>query len=158
MCEMAAATPEGCFVEVGVYKGGTAYELNEVAKRQGRTLYLYDTFTGIPSKHSFDTHNCGDFSDTSLREVQDAIPEAIIYPGVFPLTARDMGPIAFVHLDCDQYMSYKEAIRYLSADMVPGGVMWFDDCPALVGAAKACEEAFGDRIIYGEHGKSFVRF
>ena len=44
----AKTTPAGCFVEVGVWKGGSASYLTEVAEQQNREIFLYDTFTGIP--------------------------------------------------------------------------------------------------------------
>ncbi len=80
-------------------------------------------------------------------------PAAVVTAGVFPASAVDMGPLAFVHLDCDQYRSYHEAIEFLLPKMVPGGVMWFDDSPALDGARKAVTEFFGDRLkeAVGKH-------
>ena len=44
----AAATPQGSFVEVGVYLGGTGWALAQLAEQQRRKIYLYDTFEGIP--------------------------------------------------------------------------------------------------------------
>ena len=43
----------------------------------------------------------------------------------------------FVHLDCDQYKSYKDAIEYLAPRMVPCGVIWCDDVDCLPGAGEA---------------------
>src|SRR5262245_43443880 len=58
--------------ECGVYKGGTAAMLaaflrdNNVDKK----LFLFDTFTGMPSTDSTkDMHQQGDFSDTSVESV-----------------------------------------------------------------------------------------
>lgn len=153
----ASLAPDGCFVEVGVFQGGTAYHLNEVAKEQVRKLYLYDTFEGIPYCDVCDSHKLGDFNDTSYEKVRDLFPDATVVKGVFPYSAVPMEPIAFVHLDCDQYQSYKDAIQYLAPLMVKGGVMWFDDSPCLPGALKAVTEFFGDRVkLYV--GKHYVRF
>ena len=53
----ASRAPMGAIVEVGVYKGGTAWHL----ARLGRPLYLYDTFEGMPVSSGSDTHQLGHF-------------------------------------------------------------------------------------------------
>ena len=140
MCLRAFKTPPGAFVEVGVYHGGTAWHLAKVAETQRRPCYLYDTFTGIPHAEAIDSHAVGDFKDTSVEQVMADIPYATVVAGVFPKSALQMGPIAFVHLDCDQYRSYKEALEYFEPRMVKGGVIWCDDMPALQSAALAINE------------------
>lgn len=140
MCLIAAVAPPGCFVEFGVYQGGTAYHLAKIARQQGRPLYLYDTFTGIPCKADIDSHRIGDFSDTTLSQVQAAIPDAIYCVGMFPDTLVDMGPIAFLHVDADQYQSVKDAIRLFVPHMVQGASIVFDDYKCLAGADQAIAE------------------
>jgi O-methyltransferase len=157
MVEMARGTPPGCFVEVGVYQGGTATILHQLAAEQHRILYLYDTFTGIPWKSLVDEHEIGDFSDTSIEQVRLHCPQAMIVAGVFPASAIEMEPIAFAHLDCDQYRSYQESIEYLTPRMAPGGIMWFDDSTHLYGARLAVMDAMGDRIK-SYKGKHYVEF
>lgn len=156
MLDCARGTPAGCFVEVGVYKGGTGWFLNQLSLDQHRELYLYDTFTGIPHHDAVDAHHIGDFADTSFEAVRALIPRAITVPGVFPGSAVPMPPIAFVHLDCDQYRSVKEAAEFLLPRMVSKGVVWFDDSPCLEGAHKAARELFGERLQLSATGKHFV--
>ena len=143
LCDLAAGTPPGCFVEVGVYKGGSAYFLMAVAVQQGRKLHLYDTFAGMPfADPEIDKeHNIGDFADTSVEEVRAAVPDAIYHVGVFPDTFSPIGPIAFVHVDCDQYQSVYDCIDVLWRDMVPGAIMVFDDYEHTSGARKAIDDA-----------------
>ena len=105
LCGLAEATPPGCFVEVGVYKGGSGYLLAEIAGRQGREIFLYDTFTGIPYQAEDDSHPVGDFGDTNVDQVRADVPTAHVVQGIFPASAVGMPPVAFVHLDCDQYQS-----------------------------------------------------
>jgi hypothetical protein len=157
MVELACRTPPGCFVEVGVYQGGTATILHQLAADLQRTLYLYDTFTGIPWKSLVDVHDIGDFADTSLEAVREHCPDAVITAGIFPASAVEMGPIAFAHLDCDQYRSYQESIDYLAPRMTPGGIMWFDDSNHLYGARLAVMDALGDRVKV-HAGKHYVEF
>lgn len=161
MVGVACETPAGDWLEVGVYRGGSAEKLAAAAKEQARRLWLFDTFTGIPeSTEGVDTHQIGDFSDTSVELVRGLVPEAMIVVGdaAETIPATDTGPLAFVHLDCDQYATYRACIVELSSRMVRGGVMWFDDYECLNGARIAVDEIFGDKVKQHDCGKSYVRF
>jgi len=147
MLKLAEVTPaHGCFLEVGVYKGGTAWHLDKLATQQGRWFICYDTFEGMPNQHPlWDRHKIGEFADTSYEEVQRAIPDAIVVKGVFPDCASKEFTgkyIAFAHVDCDQYESVHKSIWYLLPRMLKGGVIWFDDSPNLEGAKRAVREWF----------------
>lgn len=157
----ARAAPAGDFVEIGVYHGGSAMVLYGVAEEQGRTLYLYDTFSGIPesSPGEGDLHQVGDFGDASLEAVQAAMPNAVITQGVFPhVLMAGLGLIALAHIDCDQYVSTVAACRHLAHRMVPGGVMIFDDYNCLRGATRAVDAAFGHQVQTAGLAKARVTF
>jgi Macrocin-O-methyltransferase (TylF) len=154
----AAVTPPGAFVEVGVFRGGTAWRLQQLATEQGRELYLYDTFEGIPYQGAKDLHQVGDFSETCYEDVAALLPQAHVVKGIFPDSAIDMPRVAFAHLDCDQYRSVLESAQYLETLMVPGGVIWFDDSPLLEGARLAAEELFCGRLQLSHGGKHYVTF
>ena len=157
LLQIAASTPPGNFAEFGVYKGGAAQYLakvartrllpwqieNEPAERQG-LLYLFDTFTGIPFKSKLDTHAVGDFSDTSYEAVRALIPDAIIVKGIFPDSVEQHDihpePLAFVHVDADQYESTLAAIRYFPMRMISGGIIIFDDYGYLPGVTQSLHE------------------
>lgn len=162
LVRVASTTPQGCIVEVGVYKGGTGWHLSKLAQKQQRQIFLFDTFTGIPYKTVFDPCEVGKFNETSFEEVQRTIPYAKVVQGIFPQSVEekeiDLPPVAFVHLDCDQYQSIIESAKFLSPLMVSGGIMWFDDYGCLEGANMAVEELFKGRIEGSSVGKSFVRF
>ncbi len=157
LCDIAEKCPPGCFVEFGVYQGGSARRLAEVAEKQNREIYLYDTFTGIPFKSPVDVHVIGDFKDTSYEYVCELIPYAHIIKGVFPESIVPMPPIAFAHIDADQYDSIKAAIDVFGPLMVEGGVMVFDDVWCLEGATKALIDS---GLIYSKtnRGKAKVVF
>lgn len=163
LMETARAAPDGDFVEVGVYKGGSARALWEVAKERQRRLFLFDTFTGIPCcDDRFDTHRIGDFSDTSIDAVRAAVPGAIIVQGIFPWTLptvkQRLGPIAIAHIDVDQYDSTHACCSKLGPLMAAGGVMVFDDYDVLNSARLAVEECFAGRVEMSRAGKARVRF
>lgn len=157
LMEFASTTPDGPIVEVGVYKGGSAWYLSKVAREQRRELHLFDTFTGIPCALPEDNHKVGDFGDTSVDAVMDAIPDAHFHVGVFPETLPDdLQGIAFVHADCDQYESAVAVIEYLVPRMVPGGIIVWDDYLCTWGVTKAVDEAFGNRVQLTRHRRGYV--
>jgi len=157
--------PPGDFVEVGVYQGGTAVPMAALAREMGRGCWFFDTFKGIPYRRSdMDSHVVGDFAAdylTVAERIWRENPAAHVVQGVFPASAPDgdnLRGIGFVHLDVDQYWSYKDAIAWLRPRMAHGGLMFFDDVGCLRGATVAVEEEFRDRLIRPDEGKPFVRF
>lgn len=133
------APPYGAIVECGVYKGGTAQGFYEV--RGKRSIHLFDTWTGIPEKSDCDGIDIGKYNGgPELHNIRKALPEAKIYEGIFPLTfPREFPPISFAHLDFDQYVSTKHAIKRLWPLMLSGGIMAFDDF-GFRGIQKAIDE------------------
>lgn len=159
MVRLARLTPPGPFLEVGVYKGGSAQRLYEVAQEQGRALYLFDTFTGIPVKSEVDHHNIGDFADTDLDIIRKELPMARIYVGVFPdsLPGTLIQGIAFVHVDCDQHDSVDACIVRLYPYMVKSGIMLFDDYEVLDGARQAVDHWIDPHEIHKtDKGKAYI--
>jgi len=149
MLDVAQCSPRGIFVEVGVYQGGTAYFLAQLARMQSRALWLFDTFAGMPeSTAGLDKHPVGDFADCSLEAVAALIPDALIFPGMFPGTLPErVPPVGFAHIDCDNYESVKACIERLAPVMAPGGIMYFDDYGCLEGAIRAVDELCPGRIV-----------
>jgi len=160
MCGLASGCPHGSIVEVGVYKGGSARYLYDVAESQSRELYLYDTFTGIPCRNDkWDQHDIGDFGDVSIndmRYMRESMPNANIIIGKFPDSMVPMGNIAFVHADCDQYESVKAVIEKLGPMVVPGGIIYFDDY-LMYGVEHAIKEA-GLDVTLLHNGKAYARY
>jgi len=81
--EIPPRRPPGCFVEVGVYRGGTALHLHEIADRQLRQLHLFDTFSGMPYQGSDDKHAVG-ISQIPRLSPSAGLPRAIFHVGVSP--------------------------------------------------------------------------
>jgi len=161
MRQMVLEAPPGCVVELGVYQGGSARYLYDACEQQNRELYLYDTFEGIPFRGGFDSHKVGDFSDTNAEMVSKMLPRAKVIKGTFPFSIMKMPPIAFAHVDADQYDSIRMAIYVLGPMMVPGGVMWFDDVGCLDSANKAVKEwaLENNRPLYkSKTNKCYARF
>jgi hypothetical protein len=150
---VAETAPLGDFAEVGVFKGGSAWHLNELCKKRGNKIHLFDTFEGMPEPCEIDVHKKGEFGNTSVEEVQAAIPDACIYQGLFPWTIpNDLYDLAFIHVDCDLYSSVKAAIAFLPFRMVKGGIMYFDDYQ-LEGVKAAIDGGLKNNIEIKRRGR-----
>jgi O-methyltransferase len=153
---LVSMTPLGPIVEVGVYRGDSAYYLIQVAKDRGSELHLFDTFARIPHRIEMDNHQVDDFGDVSLDTVRGFLPDAVFHVGVFPDTLPDdLTDIAFVLVDCDQYGSIRACIDRLWPRMVTGGIMVFDDYTDTEGCVKAVDETF-PHLYLTVSGKAYV--
>ena len=151
MVNLLMKLPEGDFAEVGVFHGGSAYELYKVCLRQNRNLHLFDTFSGTPySVKGLDHHKIDrEFeAEEAPKRIRALMPLAKLHIGIYPEThPEDLTNLAFIHCDCDQYESYRAVIDNMWPLLVPGGIILFDDYPYLAGAKKAVEESFSiDRL------------
>lgn len=142
LIKVAQGVPAGDFVEIGVFKGGSAWYLDMICENQGRTLHLFDTFEGMPYSDAIDVCPVGMFKGDH-DEVSALFPKAKIYMGVFPETLPDdLMNIAFIHVDCDQYRTAKAAVELMPPRMVSGGIMYIDDYGNIPGVKKAVDAAF----------------
>lgn len=150
----------GCFVEVGVWLGGSAKRLENIAQKQGRAFFAYDTFEGIPFAEEGEYHQPGDFNEATYERVKVLLPHTTVVKGIFPESAVTMPSVAFAHIDCDQYRSIQESARYLQPLMANGGVMFFDDygIEHLPRATQAVDELYSGYVQRAQNGKAFVVF
>ena len=153
LAALAAISPwPGAFAEIGVYRGGSASRLYEIAQRQGRALHLYDTFVGHPivdpDHDNPHQHPKGRYGQDAITpdELRDAMPDCVVHAGTFPETLTYLAPLAFAHVDADLYHPTLAACQLLPAMMPDGGVLYFDDysrtdgCP---GVREAVDAVFG---------------
>lgn len=139
ICQLAEriAGVEGAVAELGVYKGDTAVQLNELFPE--RQLYLFDTFDGfderdvfVEATEGFSYAKAGDFADTSEPAVLARMPypqQCIIRKGYFPETAEGLEHIrfAFVSLDPDLYEPAMAGLEFFYNRMNSGGVIVVHD-------------------------------
>lgn len=164
MCRFLPEAPEGCVVEVGLYKGGSLRHL--ASKNPSRQCYGYDTFAGLPDAGGRDNiHKGGDFTAT-LEEVQDnlsGLDNIRLIEGRYPESAMDHRPIALAHVDVDLYDSTYAAFLHLAPMMAPGGRIYCDDAfvgsceGATMAACRFCHET-GKQPSMDTGGHFYVQF
>ncbi|MEZ4701589.1 MAG: TylF/MycF/NovP-related O-methyltransferase [Rhodothermales bacterium] len=152
----------GNFVECGVARGGSTALLGLVIQRYSRRPrhhFAFDTFSGMPEPTVHDTQNGIPADDTGwgtgtcagsvdgVREICDALgisSYVSLVPGYFEDTLagarQEVGPIALLHLDADWYSSTMTILNEFYDQVVPGGVMQFDDYGCWEGCQKATDE------------------
>lgn len=162
----------GCFVECGVWRGGSSMASALTLIQEGdteRDLFLFDTFEGMPPPTDDDRSIEG--SSAAEQLAQDEKKTGIIwaragledvqanmastnYPAhrlhfikgpveeTIPSRIPD-GPIALLRLDTDWYESTRHEMIHLFPRLQPGGILIIDDYGHWEGARKAIDEYLG---------------
>lgn len=149
----------GAIAELGVFQGNSAKVFNSLAP--DRTLYLFDTFEGLPEDDLLDDGLSLDSPRFScdLKSVQNFLGDSknIVYcegrfPGSTDRVEKDT-KFAFVHLDCDLYTPTKEGLQYFYPSTLPGGMIVVHDYLSgyWPGVKKAVDEFFVDKPEYIVH-------
>jgi O-methyltransferase len=162
---------QGCFVECGVWRGGSMMAVALTLLQEGdtsRDLYLFDTFAGMsePTKddESFDgtaasvvlkrvEKNTGAWCYAGLDDVRanlasTSYPSSRIHfvegrvEDTIPRNAPDH-PIALLRLDTDWYESTKVELDRLFPRLADDGILIVDDYGHWQGARKAVDEFLG---------------
>jgi hypothetical protein len=164
----------GDIVECGVWKGGSSMAIALsllAAGDSARTLYLYDTFEGMPpptdADRSLDGRSAAEQLATSERDApvwavagsaEVARNMAVTgYPaerlrfveGKVEETIPGVVPerIALLRLDTDWYESTRHEFRHLYPRLSVGGVVVIDDYGHWQGARQATDEYFAEHGI-----------
>jgi len=171
----------GCFVECGVWRGGSSMAVALALLQEGegeRPLFLYDTFEGMTTPTELDRMPDG----TTARTRMDADPER--RSQVWAVAGLDEvrqnmratgyvadrvhcvrgpvehtlprhappGPIALLRLDTDWYASTRHELEHLFPLLQPGGILVIDDYGDWQGARQAVDEYFAAcRLPYFMH-------
>jgi O-methyltransferase len=159
----------GDIVECGVWRGGAmmAAALQLVRKKAtDRTLWLYDTFAGMPDpddidvnvegKRAVDVHDkhqrrgsrwaAASIGDVRSNMASTGYPVGNVrfVEGLVEDTLPETIPdrIAMLRLDTDFYSSTRHELDQLVPRIAPGGVLIVDDYGSWDGARKAVDEYF----------------
>ncbi len=140
--------------EFGCFRGGSLIFMAKImeALYPDARLFGFDTFAGMPTTDkNVDLHSLGDFSQTSLDEVQVAVDRAGctnvrliagLVEDTFP--SSDVGglKLGLAHIDLDIYSAISTVQYAVRPFMTPGGYIVYDDATAssCIGATEAVEE------------------
>jgi len=139
---------DGDMAEVGVFQGRGA-KIISLFKGDSR-LHLFDTFEGMPTtdKAKDSHHATGDFSETSLEQVQTYLKSYSYieyHKGRFPETTASVSSksFSFVHLDADIFQSTLDGLNFFYPRMVEGGfIIAHDYSSATCSGVKAAFDVF----------------
>jgi SAM-dependent methyltransferase len=163
----------GDFVECGIWKGGNLILFSAVQEQLGmsRTIYGYDTFTGmvepraldldfrgvsasemmlntqkIDGDHSIHAFASLDLVNKNLSENKSKNVKLIQGDVAKTLQKIENLPekIAILRLDTDWYESTRIELEKLYPLLEPGGVLIIDDYGHYEGAQRAVDEYFSD--------------
>ncbi|WP_027015756.1 TylF/MycF/NovP-related O-methyltransferase [Comamonas composti] len=148
----------GAFMEVGVWRGGSAAVLASAAPH--KEVHLFDTFNGVAkADHRFDTlYVGGEHADASEHQVMQIFEKmdlkCHIHAGIFPEETLSGLPecISFAHIDVDTYSSAKDAFRAIWARVSPSGMVVFDDygtfgCEGVSQLVQELAQAFRNAVF-----------
>ncbi|KAI0169304.1 hypothetical protein GGR52DRAFT_574523 [Hypoxylon sp. FL1284] len=121
---LSAMPEKGMALEFGVYSGSS---LRIIAAARSNGVYGFDSFEGLPETWRSD-FEAGKFAMKAPPEV----PGADLVVGWFDQTlpkflAKNAGPVALLHVDCDLYSSTVTVLEHCGPRLVPGSILIFDE-------------------------------
>ena len=158
----SAKAGAGDLIEIGVWRGGSGALIAQrsLIDGQGGTVYLCDTFAGVPKAGASDSvYRGGEHADTDRGRVEGLIARLSlgnvrVLEGVFP---NDTGETCqdrrfrFCHIDVDVYQSAKDVLEWVWPRLIIGGIVVFDDYGFhdCGGVTKLFNEQYGrrDRVL-----------
>lgn len=169
---IVAADLPGDFVECGVWRGGSTMAAALTLLRHDRTdrtIWLFDTFEGMPkpsdndvgwdgspaikrwTRESVGAEDRSDWLRVDIDEVRQNVASTG-YPidrvnfvkGMVQdtLPSAKVEKVALLRLDTDFYESTKVELEHLWPKLVPGGILIIDDYGRWLGQRKAVDEFF----------------
>jgi O-methyltransferase len=154
---------KGEIAEAGVWKGESAKAICEV--KGGKSLYLFDTFTGLPETMFTPVDTETPFNKLylqpnaysgSLEEVKERLigyENVQYYKGLIPYTFKGLKrkKYSFIHIDLDLYKSTREALKYFLPRRVTGGIIMIHNYHDFRGIRLALRDMGISDEIQGDH-------
>jgi len=129
---------DGVFVELGVFRGNTLVSVIKEGKSQGKMVYGFDSFSGLPrpSEEDGDAYKEGNFDTGGCEGCIQALQKAGVkeddyklVQGFVPYSFADVeiDKISFAHVDLDLYRPTKFALEWVWKRLQTGGVILCHD-------------------------------
>jgi len=166
----------GAIVECGVWRGGSAMAMALAAMERPRSLWMYDTFSGMTEPTEADVDLSGNraialmkedspkdrsvrgsiYCSASLEDVKQNM-RSTMYPtellrfveGPVEKTIPKHVPesIALLRIDTDWYESTRHELEHLFPLLVPGGVLIIDDYGYWKGSRKVVDDFLRGELL-----------
>ena len=130
------ACADEIFIECGTGRGYMAAAIAEYHnfKEGGPIFYLIDTYTrNLVTSEGITTPSPAEFAYSNnvdeVREYFKVYPSVEVIQGFIPQILEELPQrkIAFLHIDLNNVESEKNALKHLSANLIPGAIIVFDD-------------------------------
>lgn len=160
------------FIEIGVWRGGTAGIVGRKLSLLQSTsnFYLADTFSGVVKATANDKfYSGGEHADTSQEIVEQLLKDRYsgykILKGIFPdETAHNIPShekFSFCHIDVDVYESAKDIVDWIWGRMITGGIIIFDDygfhsCDGVTKYVNELKKMTDRVIVYNMNGHAVM--
>ena len=170
--EVLAINDTASFLEVGVWKGGTAGIVGRKLTLLNSNIpfYLADTFSGVVKASEKDEfYKGGEHADTTIEIVEKLMSETgsnyKILTGIFPNdTAAKISAdekFGFCHIDVDVYQSAKDIVDWIWDRLITGGMIVFDDygfhtCTGVTRYVNEQRNKSDRAVIYNLNGHAII--
>jgi len=165
---LLAGSPSGYDVaECGVFRGGMTLMMALQLEDTNRRVHAFDSFEGLPAARTDEETfyylpgaMAADPGDVALL-FEPHRKNIELHPGRFSETLPGLKTdLGFVHVDCDVYSSARDCMECLYDNLVPDGVMVFDDFRDLGGgvaqALREHVERTGEIVYAGPIEQAFI--
>jgi predicted O-methyltransferase YrrM len=128
----ALSSKVGYVVECGVAGGRSMRLLARLSSDDGRVVYGFDSFDGLPDDWVKDKENktvpAGAHKQSSPPEIMGAKYRIGLFESTLPKWTQECpGMIALLHIDSDLYSSCVTVLESLNKQIVPGTIIVFDE-------------------------------
>ena len=162
---------EGDVIECGVYRGSTTRLMGRHLRERApaKRLFACDSFEGFPQDRILDDdlgpfrfrykirrkfRHATDVPQRLMRFFDTYSVNGYVVKGFFADTLPKLRrrKYCFIFIDCDIYESHLDCLNALYDQLVPGGLVVFDDYtePKWPGASRAVDEFFADQPVKPE--------
>jgi len=162
---------DGDVIECGVFRGGSARRMSRrlAELAPSKMLFACDSFEGFPQDRILDADlgpfrfrfkirrkfsQAGDVPQRLMQFFDAYRINGYVVKGFFSDTLPKLKPrkYCFIYIDCDIYESHLDCLNVLYEQLVPGGIVVFDDYaqPKWPGASRAVDEFFADAPVKPE--------
>jgi len=133
----------GILIEAGCFKGGSTSKFSLAAHMANRSLFVFDSFEGIPENDEEHTKNifgggagfaqgdyCGPIDEVKSNiEKYGKLEQCTFVKGWLDDTLPDLKqPVSVAYIDVDLVSSTKTALKYIYPLLEEGGVLFSQDC------------------------------